>query len=218
MRFSLPSPAQARRAKVGAVGALAIACCLLAGVTAGPAAAQTRPAIDSLPLDAYHYDWAKRCRGHAQTGTRALERWIARNYIGESWGMYECRGVSGTGNVSLHAEGRALDWRLDAGIPRERKAAEALIGRLTAKDSLGRPDALARRMGLQEIIFNCRIWLSDGGSGWSRYRVCNQRDRKGRLIKPDRTDAHKDHVHLGLNWDGARRKTSFWAYGYDSGT
>ena len=217
MRPSLPSPAEARRAKVGAAGALVIACCLLVGATAGPAAAQTRPAIDSLALDTYHYDVTKRCTGRAQTGTRALERWIARNYIGESWGIYACRRVSGQRNLSLHAEGRALDWRLDAGIRAERKAAEALIARLTAKDSLGRPDALARRMGLQEIIFNCRIWLSDG-SGWSRYRVCKQRDRKGRLIKPDRTEAHKDHVHIGMSWGGARRKTSFWAYGYDSGT
>jgi hypothetical protein len=216
MRLSLPSPADARRAKAWTAGALAIACCLLTGVTAGPAAAQSRPAIDSLALDAYHYDFAKRCRGRTQTGTRALERWIARSYIGESWGTYQCRRVAGTRNLSLHAEGRALDWRLDTGIPAERKAAEALISRLTAKDSLGRPDALARRMGLQEIIFNCRIWLSDGNAGWSRYRVCNQRDRKGRLIKPDRTEAHKDHVHIGMSWDGARRKTSFWAYGYDS--
>jgi hypothetical protein len=215
MRLSLSSSGGARRARRHMAVVLVLVCCLLAAGTAQPVSAQSRPAIDSLALDDYHYDVTKRCRGRAQRGARALERWIARNYIGESWGIYQCRRVSGTRNLSLHAEGRALDWRLDASVPAERRAADALIGRLTANDSQGRPDALARRMGLQEIIFNCRIWLSDG-SGWNGYRVCKQRDRKGRLIKPDRTEAHQDHVHLGLSWAGARRKTSFWANGYDA--
>lgn len=189
--------------------ALAAACVFL-GATAAYAAAQAP--LDSRALDDYHYDYAKRCSGRAQPGILALQRWISKRYIGESWGTYECRRVSGQGNWSLHAEGRALDWRLDAGIPKEKGEALKLIARLTAKDSQGRPDALARRMGVQEIIFNCRIWLP--GSGFGRYRVCY--DRRGRRIRRvDRTEAHKNHIHIGLNWAGARRKTSFWRYGYD---
>ena len=25
------------------------------------------------------------------------------------------------------------------------------------------------------------------------------------------TEAHKDHIHIGLSWAGARKRTSFWA-------
>ena len=24
------------------------------------------------------------------------------------------------------------------------------------------------------------------------------------------TEAHKDHIHIGLSWAGARKRTSFW--------
>jgi hypothetical protein len=26
----------------------------------------------------------------------------------------------------------------------------------------------------------------------------------------DRTTAHRDHIHFGLSWAGARKRTSFW--------
>jgi hypothetical protein len=26
----------------------------------------------------------------------------------------------------------------------------------------------------------------------------------------NRTEAHMDHIHIGLNWAGARKRTSFW--------
>ncbi len=186
-------------------------CCALLAAGAGAAAAQTRPALDSLALDPARHDPARGCSRGPQRGGLALEAWLRANVIGDSWGVFNCRYVVGTRRWSLHAEGRAVDWRLDAAIPAERAAADRLIARLLAADRHGRPAALARRMGLQEIIFNCRIWLAGDGAGLTRYGLCRpRRDRKGRLIKLDRSDAHRDHIHIGLNWPGARKQTSFW--------
>jgi hypothetical protein len=197
------------------VGRLAsLLACALALAGAGVAHAQAQPALDSRPLDDLRYDAARKCTKGPQRGALALEDWMRRHLIGESWGIYNCRHVEKTKQWSLHAEGRALDWRLDAAIPAEKAAADRLIARLLAPDSQGRPFALARRMGLQEIVFNCRIWIADG-EAIGRYALCRHRPH-GRKRKPiDRTIEHLDHVHLGLNWAGARRRTSFWRYGYD---
>ena len=27
----------------------------------------------------------------------------------------------------------------------------------------------------------------------------------------NRTEAHMDHIHIGLNWRGARKRTAFWS-------
>jgi hypothetical protein len=65
-------------------------------------------------------------------------------------------------------------------------------------------------MGIQELIWNCTAWFSgDGGMG--PYSVCY--DKKGKRLKHvDETQAHMNHIHIGVNWAGARMKTSFWAH------
>ena len=78
---------------------------------------------------------------------------------GQSWGIMRCEKLVRR-NYSLHAEGRALDWHLDARNPADRRAGERLIALLLAPDRAGNPHALARRMGVQEIIWDCRAWWS----------------------------------------------------------
>jgi hypothetical protein len=162
------------------------------------------------PIDDYAYDHARKCVKKPAKGALALQDWLARNSAGVSWGIMRCERLSGK-NFSLHAEGRAIDWHLDARVPSDRRAADRLIRRLLAADSEGNPHALARRMGVQEIIWDCRSWF---GGGWGdeqrleRYSPCY--GRKGRPVKIDDTTAHRDHVHLGLTRRGAKRLTSFW--------
>jgi hypothetical protein len=112
------------------------------------------------------------------------------------------------GNFSIHAEGRALDWHLDAGVRREKRAAERLIDMLLARDREGNPTALARRMGVQGLIFNCRSWWA-GMPKMTRYDYCFTRSGR-RKASLNRTAAHMDHLHIELNWRGAHRRTSFW--------
>lgn len=161
----------------------------------------------SVPIDDERYDHATRCRSRPMRGTRALEAWLDRYARGGSWGIMRCEKL-GRGNYSLHAEGRALDWNLDAGRSAERREAERIIALLLAPDRRGNERALARRMGIQEIIYNCRSWFS-GMDRMKRYSACY--DRRGRRRKRvNRTIAHRDHIHFGLSRRGGAGRTSYW--------
>jgi hypothetical protein len=154
------------------------------------------------PLDASRADRATYCARGPQRGTLMLQRWLEANWRGESWGIVRCDRVGRRLKPSgLHGEGRAIDWRLDAARPAERAEARRLLRLLLATDRRGNPTALARRMGVQELIFDCRSWWS-GQPALHAYSAC----RPG----VDRTTAHRDHVHIGLNRAGARGQTTFW--------
>jgi hypothetical protein len=178
---------------------------LLLACAAGYAHAWPNPADDprllNAPIEGDRYDYAHKCGPHSTPGIRRLTRWVDRHFRGDYWGVYRCEKL-GHGTKSLHSEGRALDWRLDAGRKREKRQANFLIERLLATDENGNAHALARRMGVQEIIFNCKSWFS-GADRMSPYSACEGGHT-------DRTTAHKNHIHIGLNTQGARAKTSFW--------
>jgi hypothetical protein len=159
--------------------------------------------LASQPIDGYRYDWARRCTGGPQRGALALQGWLAAHVKGVSWGIYNCRKTRLGSNLSLHAEGRAVDWHLDVHKRADRATAYQVIHALLAPDASGRPHALARRMGLQEIIYNCSIWSANVRDGGMRpYSGC----KRG----VSDTIAHRDHLHLGLNWRGAREQSTFW--------
>jgi hypothetical protein len=113
------------------------------------------------PIDAPRYDDAHRCLKHPQRGTLALQAWLSRDWPGVSWGIMRCEKLSAD-SYSLHSEGRALDWHLDAAVPAQKHAAMRLIAMLLASDRDGNETALARRMGVQGIIFNCHAWFGWG--------------------------------------------------------
>ena len=198
------------------VGAIALALCAAFAAPAGHAqdagfpAVRSNPAdrLDSVPIDAFEYDTARHCTKSPRPGTLALQAWIGRHFRGVSWGIMRCEKL-GPRNYSLHAEGRALDWHLDVHDAGDRAAAERLIGMLLAPDQLGNPEALARRMGVQEIIWNCKSWWA-GSPVLEPYPVCyNRHGVRRRHV--DETLAHRNHVHIGLNRRGAAMRTSFWA-------
>ncbi len=198
------------------VTALCAAACLLAPGGAGalglqqhfpPVAHNPADRLLQAPLEDYRYDRSHRCRKSPAVGAVTLQQWLERNSAGESWGIMRCEKL-GRHNYSLHAEGRAIDWHLDARVPADRRAGERLISLLLAEDRGGNAHALARRMGVQEIIWDCKSWWS-GSEGLDRYPPCFNRHGKRRR-HVDATTAHVDHIHLGLNWAGARRQTSFW--------
>ena len=161
----------------------------------------------SLPIDPFQYDHASKCRKKPMPGTVDLQRWLERNARGISWGIMRCERW-GKDSASLHAEGRALDWHLDVHNAADRREATRLINLLLAPDTIGNQAALARRMGIQEIIWNCESWW--GGETMGPYSACF--DKKGKPKKKvDETTAHMNHIHFGMNWRGAKEQTSFWA-------
>ena len=178
-----------------------------AGSPYGQVASNPANRLAAAPIETYRYDYARRCRHHPMPGARRLESWLDAHVRGVSWGIMRCEKL-GRRNYSLHSEGRAVDWHLDVHAPAERRAARRLILMLLATDRAGNPHALARRMGVQEIIWNCRSWWS-GAERLERYSYCY--DRRGRRRRHlNETQAHRDHVHIGLNLAGARLRTSFW--------
>jgi hypothetical protein len=180
----------------------------LAAITAyRPVPGNPADRLAKLPMDGYGYDYAKKCLKRPQKGTLALQDWLGRNAGGVSWGIMRCEKL-GKGNFSLHSEGRALDWHLDVHNSSDRAEAKRLIDLWLAPDKNGYPHALARRMGIQELIWNCKAWFS-GDGGMQPYSVCF--DSKGkRRPSVDDTTAHRNHIHIGLNWAGARMQTTFW--------
>ncbi len=167
------------------------------------------PANDSSlirkKLDKERYHGAGGCARRTPKGTKALEKWMKRNSTRNVFtGTIRCDG-------GVHGTGRALDFGLDARVKKQKRFAMRFINTWLARDSKGRRNALARRMGIQLIIFNCRFWQT-GNSGLSSYSVCRG-GRKG----VDTTQAHIDHIHVELTRPAAKLKTSFWRSGLAGG-
>ena len=172
-------------------------------------AARPNPAdaLVDIPIEASTYDKATHCSPKSRPGVLKLTEWLEDNVRGVFWGSYRCE-KWGKNEASLHAENRAIDWHLDVDVPADRRAAEQLIDLLLATDAAGNTQALARRMGVEELIWDCEYWAA-GMAHFIPYRVCL--DRRGREIKGvDKTVAHRDHVHIGMTRAGAAAKTSFW--------
>lgn len=210
MRFHRPPASHGRRSVALRSLLVVLAIPLVALPAAVQAALGPNPANDPRliddPIEDYRYDYAERCVDKPRDGTVSMTRWMDRHLRGELWGTVRCSSL-GSG-WSVHSEGRAIDWRLDAGVTSEKRSAMRFIDMLLATDDRGRRHALARRMGVQGVIFNCKSWWS-GQSELGRYSYCY--DSNGNLRDDlDRTQAHKDHVHVELNWPGARERTSFW--------
>ena len=172
-----------------------------------PVAGNPADRLAQEPIEYSVYDRATRCSKRTRVGVVALTQWLQANVRGVFWGSYRCE-KWGRGSASLHAENRAIDWHLDASVGADRRAAERLFRVLLAPDRLGSPQALARRMGVQELIWDCGYWGA-GMTGFRPYSACyTQRGKRRKGV--DRTTAHKDHIHIGMSKDGAMARTSFW--------
>jgi hypothetical protein len=175
-----------------------------------PAQVAHNPAeqLIAQPIEDSIYDRATHCSKKPKPGMAALQRWLEANVRGVSWGTYRCE-KWGKKQASLHAEGRALDWHLDATSAADRREAERLARLLLAPDSLGNPQALARRMGVEELIWDCGYWGA-GMSQFDKYPPCfNKHGTRRKHVDP--TVAHRNHIHIGLTKAGAARRTSFWS-------
>jgi hypothetical protein len=187
--------------------------CLAAALTlAIPVAASALPSLAANPankllsrgIDPIQYDRATKCNGgKVQPGTLATLAWLERNAAGVNWGEYRCE-MWGKHAASLHSEGRAIDWH-----PATMRDGHALVELLLAPDKEGNVAALARRMGIQGIIFDCQSWFGGWDGQLANYSYCF--DKRGKRKKQlDPTQAHMDHVHIELNLRGAAKKTTFW--------
>jgi hypothetical protein len=163
-----------------------------------------------VPIEDHRYDHAVKCNKRTKPGIVALTDWLQANARGVFWGSYRCE-KWGKDSASLHAENRAIDWHLDASDKADRRAAEQLFRLLLAPDAAGNPHALARRMGVQELIWDCGYWGA-GMTAFQPYGPCIT--KRGKLRRNvNVTIAHRDHIHIGMTKPGAKAETSFWTAG-----
>jgi peptidoglycan hydrolase-like protein with peptidoglycan-binding domain len=180
---------------IGAVSASVIAFPMFAAAAA-PADAATFPypkPSRTLPaaLDvAAPYQEGTRCLTENQPGAVAFAKLLNTTYGTHTYGILrKC--------AAEHGEGRALDWMIDSRKPENLALANALTRWLVAPDAQGRPGAMARRFGINYIIFNRQQWKAWAPErGWTAYYG----------VSP-----HTDHIHFSFNWDGAYKRTSWWS-------
>ena len=197
-------------AVVVVLGAFAVALALgVASSTAAKRTLATNPANDpelvGRKLDPNRYDGAAGCRKRQTKGLDRLVAWMEETTKPAFNNSIRCDG-------GVHGTGRALDWTLDARKKGEKRQAMRVINTWMAKDKRGRRNALARRMGVQLIIFNCKFWKA-GDTKMSRYGAC-----RGGRKNADPTQGHIDHIHIELTKPAAKLKTSFWLSDLSGGT
>jgi len=175
-----------------------------------PVAGNPADELLDIEIEDSRYDRASKCSKREKPGVVAMSEWLAANTRGVFWGSYRCE-KWGKDSASLHAENRAIDWHLDVAVRADRKAADELFRLLLAPDANGNPQALARRMGVQELIWDCGYWGA-GMSTFEPYSPCYT--TRGKLRKKvNKTIAHRDHIHIGMSKPGAKAQTSFWEAG-----
>jgi hypothetical protein len=101
-----------------------------------------------------------------------------------------------------HDQGRAWDWGMDAGDAADVDKVNTVFAWLLATDHYGNRHAMARRLGINFMIWNRRIiFLTPGGAKtWEPYSCDGSA-----------SGCHSNHVHFEMSWAGARRQTTWWA-------
>jgi hypothetical protein len=182
------------------VAAVVVSVLVLAVAAVGATPAAARPI--SSPLASYApaieplagYQPQTTCSPVAKPGVVDLSQRLLRAFpTTRSLGIVRACNIGGT---SEHKEGRAFDWGVNAHSVKDRARVARFVYWLTKPDKYGNTRANVRRLGIEYLIWNHKIWGSYAASaGWRKYSGPNP---------------HTDHVHISFTWAGALKKTSFW--------
>jgi hypothetical protein len=203
LRRALGAVALATAATLAATG-------MLAAVPAGaatvvPAGTPVVKAFRSAAIDAMpSWERENTCSPTAKPGPRYLARLLTATYGPVSSNIVRPCTAADSG----HEEGRALDWMVSARVPAQKAMGDAFVAWLQAPDASGNPEAMARRLGIQYVIWNSMTWRAyDPARGWTEYDGCLHKPHKSRAW--DNT-CHRTHVHVSFSWDGAYERTSYY--------
>lgn len=98
---------------------------------------------------------------------------------------------------SNHANGRGLDLMVYSDTAKGNQIVDWIL----ATDSAGNKHARARRLGIQEILWNNRCWQNNRTDDRAVYLATQMRSCGV---------GHYDHPHLSFNLAGAQKQTSWW--------
>jgi hypothetical protein len=198
-------------------GLVRVAVPLLAGalLTAGalvptPAAAAQVPlpkarAFGVVADEFPRWEQENTCSPTEKPGAAALRKLLRKTY-GKSIGSNTLRAC--TRADSGHEEGRAVDWMTNRRVPAQKALAVAFLDWLQAPDVYGNADAMARRLGVEYVIWNNRVWRAyDPARGWTEYDGCLAKKKHKKKFD---NACHRTHVHISLSWDGAYQRTSYF--------
>ena len=197
-RATLPAPTSTR-GSVRALGAVTVSflsiplgLSVAGGSAFGLATSVPPPPTKALPADldiAPKYQEGYRCLDGNLPGPTAFAKLLNSHYGAHIYGINRTCAAE-------HGEGRALDWMVNAYNADGLALGNAITRWLSAPDAQGRPGAMARRFGINYIIWNRQMWRAyDPGRGWAPYSG----------VSP-----HTDHIHISFTWDGAYQQTSWW--------
>lgn len=144
--------------------------------------------LDGYKLDTIQVDSeALSCTGDLQSGARAVAEFVKERW-GKSYGGYDCRGKStNPDDLSIHAEGRAIDQFYNAFDPTELQEANETFGWLLAN---------AESIGIQYV----KYWKLQ----WSPSR--------GLRCVQDQSDiqVHSNHIHYEVNRPASSEQTPWF--------
>jgi hypothetical protein len=160
-----------------------------------PAAAAPVTRMPGRSIEVFSpYQAQSTCNPTPKPGTLALSKLVMAAYPGT--GTLGIARDCSIGGRSEHKEGRAWDWHVVYTNPKQRAQAADFVHWLFRTDAYGNKFAQARRLGIQYVIWNHKIWGSyAAGAGWRAYTG---------------PDPHTGHMHISLSWAGAQKKTSYW--------
>ncbi|MGB3186125.1 MAG: cell wall-binding repeat-containing protein [Ornithinimicrobium sp.] len=160
--------------------------------------AQANPGVDAVPsppskslpstLDAapgWQYSYS--CDPNDKRGMVAFAELVSNHY---GRARYTTSRSCKAGNSSQHGEGRAVDWPMNAYNSADKAIGDAVAAWLTANNG-----EMARRFGVQSVIWNRRSWYLYSPGSWRNYTG---------------PSPHTDHLHISFTWDGAMKRTSWW--------
>jgi len=157
-------------------------------------------------IDAYSsYETENTCSIKPKPGVVAWRDLLIRTY-GSRWNNIS-RACSAS--ISGHEEGRSLDYGNLASNPTQKAEADALLGWLLATDVHGNKHAMARRLGIQYIQYNNRMWRAyNATAGWQPQTLSGK--NCSTLGSGYTTSCHRDHIHFSFAWAGANKQTSYF--------
>lgn len=139
--------------------------------------------LDAAPPWFYTYS----CDPNDKPGMVAFANLLANHYKRPTWwGSRSCI----AGDNSQHYEGRAVDWPMNAYDPADKAIGDSVAQWLTANNG-----EMARRFGVQSVIWNRYSWYLYKPGAWYPYYG---------------PSPHTDHLHISFSWDGAMGRTSWW--------
>jgi hypothetical protein len=190
-------------------GTLLVAATLVptGAVASASAPVPTPRAFGAVADDFPHWERENTCSPTQKPGAKKLRGLLRRTY-GRSISSSTVRPC--TSADSGHEEGRAVDWMTNRNVPAQKAMANSFLAWLQATDSYGNTYAMARRLGIQYVIWNNRMWRAyDPGRGWAEYDNCLHKKKKHDSAYANA--CHRTHVHLSLSWDGAYKRTSYFS-------